>query len=137
MKNRKTFQRELEEELQFHLDMQARDYEREGLAPEEAFAKATRRFGNFAKVKKQCLQIILQGSRITRIVKLLFTIALLAGLLIRGSTSDSNEVQIGNMLIAIAILGGLVAWGHSFSYQPAKDEESLGLGLDDINSLRR
>src|SRR5450759_4832522 len=38
--------RELDEEMRFHIDMRAEAYEREGLSPAEARRKALRRFGS-------------------------------------------------------------------------------------------
>jgi hypothetical protein len=126
--DRSVLQREVEEELQFHIEMQMRDYESEGLTPEEAFARAGRRFGDFAQIKSQCLLILFQRNISTRIVKLLFTISLMAGLLIRSSSAGVGEAQIGNMLIAIAILGGFLLIGKSIHATPA--QESLRLDLD-------
>jgi putative ABC transport system permease protein len=51
---RRRLERELEEELAFHLDMRAARNREEGLAPAEASAAAERRFGRAFTVKEQC-----------------------------------------------------------------------------------
>ncbi len=109
--DRNALQCEVEEELRFHVEMQARDYEREGLKPEEALTKAGLRFGDFAQVKGQCVQIGSQNSAGKRSMKALFTVAFFLGVLVRSLGSELSVVQIGNILIAIAILGGLLLVG--------------------------
>ena len=45
--------RELDEEMRFHIDMRAEAYERQGLSREEARRRAFRRFGNTLHVKER------------------------------------------------------------------------------------
>lgn len=51
--NRKRLERDLEEELQFHLELQAEKNRAAGAAEKEARAAARRRFGNVTLVKEQ------------------------------------------------------------------------------------
>lgn len=51
--NRRRLERDLEEEMQFHLEMQAEKNRAEGAAEKEARAAARRRFGNVTLVKEQ------------------------------------------------------------------------------------
>ena len=53
---RSTVERELDEELRFHLEHQHRQYEQRGLAGEEAQREARLQFGGFEQVKEECRQ---------------------------------------------------------------------------------
>lgn len=55
--NRRRLERELEEELEFHLAKRAEKNRRLGLAADEAQAAARRRFGNAALVKEDCREL--------------------------------------------------------------------------------
>ena len=110
---KKNWQREIEEELQFHIEMQAEDYEKEGLPAHTAYARARQRFGDSAKIKRQCMTILVESTVSARIIKLLFRTSLLCGVLIRLLSSDVREKQIGTMLIAIGILGVLLLLANS------------------------
>jgi hypothetical protein len=105
---RKNLQREVEEELQCHIDMQAQDFEKEGLSVHTAYARARQRFGDSAKIKRECISILVESTVSARIIKLLFRMSLLSGVLMRLVTSDFRQKQIGNMLIAIGVLGVLL-----------------------------
>src|SRR4029077_15778369 len=54
---RRRLDRDLEEELQFHLAMRAEKNGSEGSGPEEARAAARRRFGNVALLKEICREL--------------------------------------------------------------------------------
>src|SRR5688500_17529621 len=49
---RRRFDRELEEEVRFHLEMQAEEYVAEGMTPEEARRAALRQFGNETRLRE-------------------------------------------------------------------------------------
>jgi len=53
---RKGVEREVDEELSFHLEMRARDYEREGFDSDEARRLAYKRFGNLGRVRSEALR---------------------------------------------------------------------------------
>src|ERR1044072_3293507 len=48
---------DVEEELQFHIEMLERKYAQEGMSAAQAKAAASRRFGNLEPVKRQCVTI--------------------------------------------------------------------------------
>jgi hypothetical protein len=128
--DRNSLRREVEEELQFHIEMQARDYEREGLTAEESLARAELRFGDFAQVKEQCVQIGLQNSARTWPMEILFTIAFLLGVLIRSLNSERHITRMGDVLIMIAVFGGLLLMGKRIrmgDFMPAPEPIRLGL----------
>ena len=108
-------QHEVEEELRFHIEMQARDFEKDGLPPDTAYARATQRFGNSTKIKRECIGILVEDTMTVRVIKLLFRMSLLAGVLIKFLTSEFRQQQIGNMLITIGVLGVLLLWAKRFT----------------------
>jgi putative ABC transport system permease protein len=55
--SRKEIERDINEELDLHLEMRAKDFEREGLDPDSAKKKAQRRFGDAERYAKETLQI--------------------------------------------------------------------------------
>ena len=63
-------------------------------------------------------------------MKILFTIAFLLGMFIRILGSEANVVQIGNILMAIAVLGGLLLYGKRVGgapFRPERHPPRLGL----------
>jgi hypothetical protein len=128
--DRNSLRREVEAELQFHIEMQARDYEREGLSVDESLTRAELRFGNIAQVKEQCVQIGSQNSAGTWAMKTLFTLAFLLGVLIRISSAEYHLTRVGDVLIMIAIFGGLLLMGKRIrvgDFMPAPEPIRLGL----------
>ena len=115
-------QQEVEEELRFHIEMQARDFESDGLPPDTAYVRATQRFGNSTKIKRECIGILVEDTRTVHVVKLLFKMLLLAGVLIKFLTSEFRQQQIGYMLLMIGVLGMLLLWAKRFT---------MGQGLTD------
>ena len=140
---RSAFEREVEEELQFHIEMQARDYERQGLPQEEAFAKVALRFGDFAQIKTQCIRIGKQNGARTLAMRILFTAAFLLGVLIRIVSSEFHVTRVGDLLIMISVFGGLLLYSKRsgptlfrtarkpFQLGLNKTSDSMPLGFDD------
>jgi len=64
--HRRAVERDLDEELRFHLDMQAQEHVRRGLPPEDARAAAQRSFGGYERVKEQCRDA--RGARFTEML---------------------------------------------------------------------
>jgi len=123
-------EREVEEELRFHIEMQAQVYESQGLTPSEARARAVLRFGDFAQIKTQCIRISKQNSARTWAMKLLFTIAFLLGVSIRVLSSEFHLTRVGDVLIVIAVFGGLLLYGKrtgTTMFRPKKESFRLGL----------
>jgi len=128
---RSALEREVEEELQFHINMQAGDYERQGLTPEEAFAKAALRFGDFAQIKTQCIRIGKQNGARTLAMRILFTSAFLLGVLIRILSSEFHLTRVGDLLIMIAVFGGLLLYAKRSGPSVLKTERKpFQLGLN-------
>src|ERR671917_2108347 len=54
---KKSVEREMEEELSFHLRMRAEENVRRGMAPDEAERAALRSFGQVARIKEYCRDV--------------------------------------------------------------------------------
>ena len=101
---------EVEEELQFHLEMLERKYTQQGMPVAEAKTAALRRFGNLERIKKRCVNIRSRNSLFRRILKASSILIALTGLAIRFLGSDYKIARIGAMLIMIAISGRLLLY---------------------------
>ena len=101
---------EVDEELQFHLAMLERKYMQEGMCAADAQAAALRRFGNFQRVKQQCVEITKRSTLLRRVLKTSLMLMGLAGLLISIGSSDYKVDRIGHVVIMIAIMGRLLLY---------------------------
>ena len=99
---------EVEEELQFHIDMLERKYAQQGMP--DAHAKALKRFGNLERVKKQCVNISRRSSLLRRVLKASSILIALTGLVIHTLSSDYKVARIGTMLITIAVFARLLIY---------------------------
>jgi len=108
--NRNKTALEVDEELQFHLAMLERKYMQEGMCAADAQAAALRRFGNFQRVKQQCVEITKRSTLLRRVLKTSLMLMGLAGLLISIGSSDYKVDRIGHVLIMIAIMGRLLLY---------------------------
>ena len=127
---RNTQQVEVEAELRFHLDMQARDYENEGLASTEAMAKAELRFGDFTQIKNQCVQIATRTSTTARIMKFVYGFSFLVGVFLRSLALQRNVTHVGDVLIMIGVSGGLLLMAKQMRARNSVSQiEPLRLGL--------
>jgi len=108
--NRKQTTFDVEEELQFHIEMLQGNYTRHGMSAAEAKTAAARRFGNFERVKRQCVDIRRRNSLLRRVLKTSTILIALIGLSIHFLASNYKVERIGNTLIMIAIAGRLLIY---------------------------
>ena len=101
---------EVEEELQFHIDMLQRKYMQHGMSAAEAKAAAAKRFGNFERVKQQCVDISRRNTLLRRVLKMSSVLIALAGLAIHTLSSDYRVARIGSVFIMIAVFGRLLLY---------------------------
>ncbi len=130
--DRQALECEIDEELRFHIETQARAYEMDGFEPEEAFAKAAVRFGDVTDIKRQCVRIRQRHSVTAWVMKALFAISFLLGVVVRTLSIEANVTQVGNLLLMIGVLGLLLIFGKRVgSTIFPRDRESIELGLRD------
>ena len=130
--DRRNIEREVENELRFHLELLTEENLRQGMTPEEAEEQALKRFGNVGRIKNQCVEISKRSSPVMRALKSFLIVIFLAGILARISSADIYGKQIGNMLMAIAALGSLLLYlrGLRFSGFVPEARNSSPLGLN-------
>lgn len=106
---------EVEDELQFHIEMLERKYAEDGMSAAAAKAAALRRFGSLEKAMKQCVDIRRRNSLLRRVLKASSIILALTGLTIRILSSERNLDHVGDVLIMIAIFGRLLLYVRGLS----------------------
>ena len=101
--------REIEDELQFHIEMRSRDNIAAGMSPEDAVADAMRRFGDFDQIRAVCEGIRKERlAGIMKVIKGCAWVTLGCGLMLKMS---SNIVAVlGDFLILIALLWRLLIY---------------------------
>ena len=102
--------REIEDELRFHLDLLTDENCRQAMTPDEARSKAEERFGNFEKVRDECVEISMRNSLQTRALKWLLTLIFLTGVVVHGLAMEYRVTRIGDLLIMIGLLGRLLVY---------------------------
>ncbi len=108
--NRKKPASEVEEELQFHIEMLERKYTQQGMSAADATAAALKRFGNLERVKRQCVHISNRNTLLRRVFKTALILLALTGLTIHLLSSDPKVAHIGDTLVMIAIAGRLLLY---------------------------
>ena len=121
MKTRKT-SLDVEEELQFHIEMLELKYAQQGMSVAQAKTAASRRFGNLDTVKRQCVTIRKRSSPLRRVLKASLFLVALAGLAIHMLGSHYKIVRIGDTLIMIAIAGRLLLYVRGLTF-PTRNSE--------------
>jgi hypothetical protein len=101
---------EVDDELQFHIEMLERKYAQLGMSAARAKAAALQRFGNVERVKKQCVDISRRNSPLRRVLKILAIVIAVTGFVIQTLSSDYKVARIGGMLIMIAVFGRLLLY---------------------------
>lgn len=122
---------EVESELLFHLELRTEQNLRQGMTLAEAEREAAKCFGDFERIKNQCVEIGRRNRPLMRALKSLLIIMFLTGVLTRASSADIYSRQIGQMLMIVAVLSGLLLYlrGRRFdsSLHQAVDSSPLGL----------
>ena len=134
--NRRDVEREVENELRFHLELLTEANLQRGMTLKEAQEEASKRFGNVERIKNQCVEINERSYPSMRVLKFFLIVVFLGGVLARISSADIYGKQIGNMLMAIAALGGLLLYirglrALSFAAPTNENPSPLGLSGDE------
>lgn len=131
--NRRDVEREVENELRFHLELLTEANLQRGMTLKEAEEKASKRFGNVERIKNQCVEISERNRPAVRVLKFFLIVVFSGGVLARILSADIYVKQIGNMLMVIAALGGLLLYVRGlrpFSFVPTSENRSpLGLSV--------
>ena len=120
-------EREVEEELRFHLDLLTEQHLQHSDTLVEARASALRRFGNVEQVKDQCVEISKRNSHFTRGLKSFLILTFIAGIFVRIFGTELHVDRVGQMLIAIAVMGRLFLYVRGLKpagFRPTSDTSS-------------
>lgn len=127
-------EREIDEELRFHLEMLTETLLQTDMSLAEAREAALKRFGNVEQVKGQCVEISRRSHPAIRALKSFLILIFLVGVLVRVFGTEFHVTRVGDVLIAVGILGRL--WVYVRGLNPssflAKPETSSPLMLNDF-----
>src|SRR5687768_1073273 len=101
-------EREVEEELRFHLDLLTEQNLQHAGTIEEARASALKRFGNVEQVKDECIEISKRSRSFRRALKSFLILVFLPAVSVPISTTKLHVDRFAQSLIAIG------AWGRWF-----------------------
>lgn len=125
---RNSVESDVDEELEFHLEMLESKFAQVGMGATEARAAALRRFGNVQRIKRQCVAISKRSGLLRRVLKVSLLLVGLAGFAIRISATELNLSRMGDVLIMIAVFGRLLLYvrGRSpFTYLSGVKQTSV------------
>ena len=120
-------EREVEEELRFHLELLTEQYLQHADTLVEARASAFRRFGNIEEVRDQCVEISKRKRPFTRMLKSFLLLTFIAGISVRIFATELHVDRVGQMLIAVAVMGRLFLYVRSLrpaGFRPKSDTSS-------------
>ena len=120
-------EREVEEELRFHLDSLTEQHLQHSDTIEEARASALTRFGNVEEIKEECVEISKRKRPVTRALKSFFILTFLAGIFIRIFATELQVDRVGQMLIAIGVMGRVFLYVRDLKpagFRPKPDTSS-------------
>lgn len=124
--------REVEEELQFHLDLLTEEHCRQNIPREQAQAEAIKRFGNFEQIRDECVKIARRNQSAVLALKWFFACVFIFGVFIRVFSTDYHVTRIGDLLMEVGALARLLLYlrGKSPSKRIKSDDEPALLKLD-------
>lgn len=121
---------EVDEELNFHIEMQAVDYERKGVAREKSRQMAETRFGDVERIRKECIRIGTGKSVLVWLLNMVFLFCFLGGLLLRISGLEQHVNRVGDVMMMIGGLGILLVYAKQAGTMVFdSDAKTLKLGL--------
>lgn len=129
--------REIDEELRFHVELLTHDHLRQDMSFEEAEGAALRRFGNVERIKDQCLAIRRKSHPFLIVLKSFLILTFLSGIVVRSLSTAVNIGRMGDLLIAIPILTGLLLYvrGLNPARFPSERGSASPLKLNDAQPL--
>ena len=135
--DRDVIERQIEEELHFHLELLTEQHLQRDMSSAEAKDAALRRFGNVKQVKDQCVKIRRNNRRLTRALKSFLILVFLVGILVRFFSTDFNVHHLGDILIFVAVSGRMFFYVRSLkpSHFTSKHDPSLLLKHHGLTSF--
>jgi hypothetical protein len=122
---------DVEAELQFHIEQLRQEHLKRGLSEVDAGAASLRRFGDFEQIKHECIEISERSHNQVRVLRILFTILLFAGVLVRVFRTELQLTHLGDVLMMVAFAGHIFLYVRGLSpanfIPPADATQSLHL----------
>ena len=121
-------QMEIEEELQFHLDLLTEEHCRQNMAWDDAQATAIKRFGDPERIRDECVRIARRNHPGILALKWLFGFIFVTGVLVRVFSPEFHLTRVGDVLMAVGILSQLLLYLRGmtpFRYDQKPDNLSL------------
>jgi hypothetical protein len=125
-----TIETEVDEELNFHIDMQTRDYQNQGISRERSRTMAEARFGNVGRIKKECVRIGSGKTFLIWILDAVFMMSLVMGLLLRVFVPEMHVNRVGDVMMMIGGLGILLVYAKQCGANVFNSTSQKPLGLN-------
>lgn len=131
--DREVIERQIEEELRFHLELLTEQHLQQNMPLAEAQEAALKRFGSVELIKDQCVEISRRNRPLFRALRFFLILVFCVGVLIRGFTGGLQVHHLGDIFILLAISGCLFTYvrGLDPSRFTSKDESASPLKLND------
>ena len=131
--DREVIERQIEEELRFHLELLTEQHFQQNMSLAEAKNAALKRFGNVELIKDQCVEISRADRFLIRALKFFLILVFLVGVLVRVFSTDLGLHHLGDILILVAVSGRLFFYVRSLnpSRFTSKHERSSPLMLNE------
>jgi hypothetical protein len=120
--------REVEEELQFHLDLLTEEYCRQNIPWNEGQSEALKRFGNLEQIRDECVRIARRNHPVVLTLKWFFGFLFVTGVLVRVFSPEYHLTRVGDILMAVGILSRLLLYLRGMNpsrYVSVPDDSSL------------
>ncbi len=126
--------REVEEELQFHLDLLTEEHCRQNMPWDEAQATALKRFGNLEQIRDECVRITRRNHPVVTALKWFFGFVFITGVLVRVFSPEYHFTRVGDILMAVGVLSRLLLYlrGMNPSRYVSKPDDSSLIKLNDL-----
>jgi hypothetical protein len=108
-------QREIDEELRFHLELLTAALQQQDMSFADAKDAALKRFGDVEHVRHQCVEISKRNHPALRVLKSFLVLLFLLGVLVRIFSSEIHLTHVGGILIAVGVLGRLLVYVRGLS----------------------
>jgi hypothetical protein len=127
-------QLEIEEELQFHLDLLTEELCRQNMPRDEAQITALRRFGNLEQIRNECVRIARRNHPVVSALKWFFGFVFVTGVLVRVFSPEYHLTRVGDVLMAVGVLSRLLLYlrGMNPSAYISKPDDSTLIKLNDV-----
>src|SRR5258706_1762259 len=102
--------REIDEELRFHLELLTEENLRLEMSLDQAKDAALKRFGNIDQIKTECAEISRRNNPLLSALKAFMILVFLVGILVRIFSFEFHLTRVGDILIAVGVLGRLLLY---------------------------